>query len=173
MSSLSFKNRASNYLRNMQIKAKQKFQQTLAHTMGVRTNNEIRANDQIRNQKIRNDSKEDARVGYNHKINMGFDRPTNVWEKAKQRGKVSAFRAAERDKREAAMRAQAGFFGPKPRDSYKRENYTMNKHNTTTRNNFNAKALAQKKAPGGMAVYGGRKGNTRRNRKNRRGTRKN
>jgi hypothetical protein len=49
----------------------------------------------------------------------------------------------------------------------------MNKHNTTTRNNFNAKALAQKKAPGGMAVWGGRKGNTRRNRKNRRGTRKN
>jgi len=86
---------------------------------------------------------------------------------------VSAFRAAERDKEDKAARIRAGLFDPKPRDSYKRENYTMNKHNTTTRNNFNAKALAQKKAPGGMAVWGGRKGNTRRNRKNRRGTRKN
>lgn len=169
MSSLSFKNRASNYLRNMQIKAKQKLQRAL----GVRTNNEIRAHDQIRNQKIRNYSKEDARVGYNHKINMGFDRPTNVWEKAKQRGKVGAFRAAARDKEHEAARIRAGLFDPKPRDSYKRENYTMNKQNTTTRNNFNARELAQKKAPGGMAVWGGRKGNTRRNRKNRRGTRKN
>ena len=157
----------------MQIKAKQKFQRAL----GVRTNNEIRAHDQIRNQKIRNYNKEEARVGYNqrrdHKINMGSDRTNNVWEKAKRRGKALTFRAAAADKEHEAARIRAGLFNSKPRDSYKYENYTMNKHNTTTSNNFNAKELAQKKAPGGMAVWGGRKGNTRRNRKNRRGTRKN
>ena len=83
----------------------------------------------------------------------------HVWEKAKQRGK--------------ALTQQAEYMRNYAYQPLENQTFKMNKHNSNTRNNFNAKKLAQKKAPGGMAVWGGRKGNTRRNRKNRRGTRKN
>ena len=144
MSSLSFKNRASNYLRNMQIKAKQK----LLHAVGLKTNNEDRARREQSYRFLSNKKKEEDRSG-----------PANVWEKAKQRGK--------------ALTQQAEYMRNYAYQPLENQTFKMNKHNSNTRNNFNAKKLAQKKAPGGMAVWGGRKGNTRRNRKNRRGTRKN
>jgi hypothetical protein len=140
MSSLSFKNRALNYLRNMQIKAKQK----LHHAVFMNTNNEDRAKREKMYTRYNNSKKEKARRG------------ANVWQNAKRRRDITRHWG----------------YGDGDEAKYY-QTYTMNKQNTTTRNNFNAKALAQKKAPGGMAVYGGRKRNTRRNRKNRRGTRKN
>ena len=139
MSSLSFKNRALNYLRNMQIKAKQK----LHHAVFMNTNNEARAKRNNSEKIYTNYKKEKARRG------------ANVWQNAKQRRKDVTSLWSYSDEHPNSQK------------------YTMNKQNTTTRNNFNARELAQKKAPGGMAVWGGRKGNTRRNRKNRRGTRKN
>jgi hypothetical protein len=144
MSSLSFKNRALNYLRNMQIKAKQK----LHHAVFMNTNNEARAKRNYSEKKYTNYKKEKARRG------------ANVWQNAKQRRRDITHHWGYGDDEALAH--------PNIYQTYK-----MNKQNTTTRNNFNAKALAQKKAPGGMAVWGGRKGKTRRNRKNRRGTRKN
>ena len=92
---------------------------------------------------------------YNNSKKEKARRGANVWQNAKQRRRDVTSLWSYSDEHPNSQK------------------YTMNKQNTTTRNNFNAKALAQKKAPGGMAVWGGRKGNTRRNRKNRRGTRKN
>jgi hypothetical protein len=183
MSSLSFKNRASNYLRNMQIKAKTKF----LHSIGAITDAEVRAEREKADMNRSNYYKNISRRG-----------ATNVWENAKKRGKTyterkygpefihngkrySAWvgdRASDPTKiysnREPDMRSRYelknGYKGQRLHGS---ETYIMNKQDTNATNNFNAKELAQKKAPGGMAVWGGRKGKTRRNRKNRRGTRKN
>jgi hypothetical protein len=129
----------------MQIKAKQK----LHHAVFMNTNNEARAKRNYSEKKYTNYKKEKARRGAN-----------NVWQNAKQRRRDITHHRGYGDDEALAH--------PNIYQTYK-----MNKQNTTTRNNFNAKALAQKKAPGGMAVWGGRKRNTRRNRKNRRGTRKN
>ena len=127
----------------MQIKAKQK----LHHAVFMNTNNEARAKRNNSEKIYTNYKKEKARRG------------ANVWQNAKQR------------RRDITRHWGYGDDEALLHPNY--QTYKMNKQNTTTRNNFNAKALAQKKAPGGMAVWGGRKGNTRRNRKNRRGTRKN
>lgn len=183
MSSLSFKNRASNYLRNMQIKAKTKF----LHSIGAITNNEVRAKKEKMNRLMSNYNKNISRRG-----------ATNVWEHAKKFGKTHTERKygpefihngkrygvwlgdrhsdptkiySNRDPEQLSRYELKN--GYKGRRLHGSETYIMNKQDTNATNNFNAKELAQKKAPGGMAVWGGRKGKTRRNRKNRRGTRKN
>jgi len=120
-----------------------KAKQKLHHAVFMNTNNENRAKREKMYTRYNNSKKEKARRG------------ANVWQNAKQRRRDVTSLWSYSDEHPNSQK------------------YTMNKQNTTTRNNFNAKALAQKKAPGGMAVWGGRKGNTRRNRKNRRGTRKN
>jgi len=182
MSSLSFKNRASNYLRNMQIKAKTK----LLHSIGAITNNEFRA------------EKEKADMNRsNYYKNISRRGATNVWENAKKRGKTYTYmkygpefihngkryrghvRRGYEDPTKIYNRDPNMLSRYELKNGYKgqrlhgSETYIMNKQDTNATNNFNAKELAQKKAPGGMAVWGGRKGKTRRNRKNRRGTRKN
>jgi len=120
-----------------------KAKQKLHHAVFMNTNNENRAKREKMYTRYNNSKKEKARRG------------ANVWQNAKQRRRDVTSLWSYSDEHPNSQK------------------YTMNKQNTTTRNNFNAKALAQKKAPGGMAVWGGRKRNTRRNRKNRRGTRKN
>lgn len=195
MSSLSFKNRASNYLRNMQIKAKTKF----LHSIGAITNNEVRAKKEKMNRLMSNYNKNISRRG-----------ATNVWENAKKRGKTYTERKygpefihngkrysgryVQHDKSQVEDGLSRWWYddptkdkelsadrlslyelknGYKGRRQLGRQTYIMNKQDTNATNNFNAKELAQKKAPEGMAVWGGRKGKTRRNRKNRRTTRKN